>query len=282
MKIKLISAELLLAIASLVVAGGSSVKVLTLAELAVLGFMGLGGSAAINSYLDRDVDAIMSRTVNRPIPAGRITPSGAFLFGLSLLAVSVVLTSLLLNILTAVIIGIGSALYILFYTVYLKRRTPNAVIWGGISGAIPALGGWSVYTQTDWLVPVLIFMVVFLWQPGHFWSLSIYYRDDFRSAGIPALSTRKENRTITIRAMLFNISMIAAVYLLYIIGHFSVVFLIIMTGMNIFLLIASTAATQQRGRDFYWMNFRFSLVYMFVFLSALIISGVLSPVATAV
>lgn len=282
MKIKLISAELLLAIASLVVAGGSSVKVLTLAELAVLGFMGLGGSAAINSYLDRDVDAIMSRTVNRPIPAGRITPSGAFLFGLSLLAASVILTSLLLNILTAVIIGIGSALYILFYTVYLKRRTPNAVLWGGISGAIPALGGWSVYTQTDWLVPLLIFMVVFLWQPGHFWSLSIYYRDDFRSAGIPALSTRKENRTIAIRAMLFNLSMIAVVYLLYIIGHFSVVFLIIMTGMNIFLLIASTAATQQRGRDFYWMNFRFSLVYMFVFLSALIISGVLMPVATAV
>ena len=281
MKIRLISAELLLAIASLILAGGLTVKWIELLELIVLGYMGLGGSAAINSYLDRDVDAIMSRTIDRPIPAGRISPGVALVFGLSLLALSVVLSAFLLNILTALIIGVGSALYILFYTVYLKRRTPNAVLWGGLSGAIPALGGWSVYAQTDWAVPLLIFLVVFLWQPSHFWSLSIYYRDDFRNAHIPALSTISENRTIARRSLIFNISVIAAVYLLYLVGHLSVAFLAIMTVMNVLLLAASVAATQNRPKEFYWRNFRFSLAYMIVFLLSMIVSGVLSPTMVA-
>lgn len=281
-KIRLILAELMLAVASLVVAGGLAVGWPTVVELGVLGFMGLAGSAAINSYLDRDVDALMSRTIDRPIPAGRISPNTAVTLGIALLVSSVVFSALLLNVLTAAIIGAGSALYVLFYTVYLKRKTPHAVLWGGISGAIPALGGWSAYVQSDWVVPLLIFLVVFLWQPSHFWSLSIYYRDDYRNAGIPVLPTIKGNRTIAKRALVYNISVIGAVYALYFIGHLEVAFLLIMTAMNITLIVVSLAATQDRPREFYWRNFRFSLAYMIVFLGSLILSGVLSPAAVAV
>ncbi len=277
MKLRLISAELFLAVASFIVAGGAAISLTTLAELMVFGFCGLAGSATINSYLDRDVDALMSRTVRRPIPSGRIEPAAAGALGISLLAISVIFTAVLINWVTSAIIGIGSALYIFFYTIYLKRRTPNAVLWGGISGAIPALGGWSAYTQSDWLIPIMIFLVVFLWQPSHFWSLSIYYRDDYRTAGIPALSTRKENSVIAFRGALFNIAAIGVVYALYFIGHLSVVFLVIMTGMNIFLLTASVLATQDRPREFYRRNFRFSLLYMIMFLFALVVSGLLSP-----
>ncbi len=279
-KIKLISAELLLAVSSLLLAGGWSVSWISLAELVMLGYMGLGGSAAINSYIDRDVDAVMSRTVDRPIPAGRISPGSALAFGIALLFISVAFSAVLLGVLTAAIIGVGSALYILFYTVFLKRRTPNAVIWGGISGAIPALGGWSVYTHADWAVPFLVFLVVFLWQPGHFWSLSIYYRDDFRNAHIPALSTLRENKSISVRALFFNTSVIFVVYLLYYLGHLTFFFLVTMTVMNAALLLVSLAAMQERPKEFYLNDFRFSLAYMFVFLFSLIISGVLSPVAS--
>lgn len=277
MKLKLISAELLLAVASLIVAGGSLVRWSSLLELVVLGFLGLAGSATVNSYLDRDVDAIMSRTLDRPIPSGRIKASLALSIGIGMLIVSVVFTVLLLNVITALIIGVGSALYILFYTMYLKRRTPNAVLWGGISGAIPALGGWSVYNQSDWLIPILIFLVVFLWQPSHFWSLSIYYREDFKSAKIPVLPTLKDNSEIARRAMVFNCLVILAVYLLYMAGHLSIIFLVVMTVMNIVLVLASFAAIQKRPKEFYWRNFRLSLAYMLVFLFSLIVSGMLSP-----
>lgn len=282
MKVRLISAELLLAVASLIVAGGVSVKWMTVVELIVLGFMGLAGSATINSYLDRDVDALMSRTVDRPIPAGRISPKAAVALGISLLVISVTFSSLLINVLTAAIIGVGSVLYSVFYTLYLKRRTPQAVLWGGISGAIPALGGWSAYSQTGWAIPMLIFLVVFLWQPSHFWSLSIYYREDYKAAGIPVLPTLKGNGSIAKRALAFNFSVIAVVYALYIVGHLSIYFLLIMTVMNVALIAVSVAAIQCRPREFYWRNFRFSLLYMIVFLFSLIISGMISPAAHAI
>ena len=151
--------------------------------------MGLGGSAAINSYFDRDIDVKMSRTAGRAVPSGRLSPVNALQFGLFMLILSVALSFVLINPLTALIIGLGSLLYIVLYTLYLKRRTPSAVLWGGLSGAIPALGGWSVYSQTDWLIPFLIFMVVFLWQPGHFWPLDMI--SEMRNTNIYAMDRRK-------------------------------------------------------------------------------------------
>ena len=262
-----------MAVASLVVAGRTSVPLLSVIKLVALGYLGLGGSAAINSYFDRDIDVIMSRTAGRAVPSGRLKPSSALIFGLSTLALSVSLSFILINPLTAMIIGLGSLLYIGLYTVYLKRRTPGSVLWGGLSGAIPALGGWAVYTQTDWLIPALIFAVVFFWQPGHFWPLSIYYRDEYRSAGIPALSTVKDTRSIAQSALLYNLVTIAVTCLLYFVSRLSIVFLLVMSLANGWLIFRSVKGTRSEDKRFFLGSFRFSIAYMFVFLLSLIVSS---------
>ena len=277
LKFRLITAEIMLASASLILAAGPSLQLTKLLYLIVFGYMGLGGSAAINSYLDRDIDAIMPRTADRPIPSGRIRPRNALTFGISLITLAIVLTSLLLNPFTAAIIGIGSFLYIVFYSIYLKRRTSMAVVWGGLAGAIPALGGWSVYTESYWIIPILIFLVVFFWQPSHFWNLSIYYRDDYMAAKIPVGPAVKEQSVITAQSLAFNIATVSFTYLLYFVSHLSVEFFATITVMNAFLLYFSVKGIGNNRKEFYRISFFFSVTYIFIFIIALAISGIILP-----
>lgn len=235
--------------------------------------MGLGGSAAINSYFDRDIDVKMSRTAGRAVPSGRLSPVNALQFGLFMLILSVALSFVLINPLTALIIGLGSLLYIVLYTLYLKRRTPSAVLWGGLSGAIPALGGWSVYSQTDWLIPFLIFMVVFLWQPGHFWPLSIYYSEDYKAAGIPVISSLRDAGSIAKSTLIYNVSTVAVTYIIYFVSRLSIIYLVVISLMNFLLLARSVAALKSHERRYFLGSFRLSIAYMFVFLISLIMSS---------
>jgi protoheme IX farnesyltransferase len=277
LKFRLITAEIMLASASLILAAGPSLQPMKLLYLIIFGYMGLGGSATINSYLDRDIDAIMPRTADRPIPSGRIRPGSALAFGSSLIVIAIVLTALLLNPLTAAIIGVGSFLYIVFYSIYLKRRTSMAVVWGGLAGAIPALGGWSVYTEGHWIVPVLIFLVVFFWQPSHFWNLSIYYRDDYIAAKVPVGPAVKRQSVITFQSLSFNIATVSATYLLYFVSHLSIEFFAVITVMNAFLLYFSVSGMGERRKEFYRISFLFSVAYIFIFIIALAISGIIVP-----
>ena len=255
------------------VAGRSAVPALSFAKLILFGYMGLGGSAAINSYFDRDIDVIMSRTSRRAVPSGRLRASHALLFGLSLLSLSVMMSFFLINPLTASIIGAGSFLYVCLYTLYLKRKTPNSVLWGGLSGAIPALGGWSVYSQTDWLIPFLIFMFVFLWQPGHFWPLSIYYSDDYKAAGIPAISTLRDTGHIALHALGYNILTVSITYTLYFVTRLSFIYIIMMSPINAYVIYRSITALKVREKQFFLGSFRLSIAYMLIFLSSLIVSS---------
>lgn len=265
-----------MAVASLIVAGRTSVPVLSIAKLVLLGYMGLGGSAAINSYFDRDIDVVMSRTAGRAVPSGRLSPSSALIFGFSILVISVSVSFVLINALTALIIGAGSLLYVGLYTVILKRRTPSSVLWGGLSGAIPALGGWAVYSHTDWLIPSLIFMVVFLWQPGHFWPLSIYYGDDYRAAGIPVISSLKDAVSISRSSLVYNALTIAVTYILFFVTRLSIIYLIVMSMANAYLLFRSMKALKSDDKRFFLGSFRFSIAYMFVFLLSLIAASLLN------
>ncbi|MBX8631171.1 MAG: heme o synthase [Thermoplasmata archaeon] len=273
----MITAELLLGVASLLVASGPSIRFTSLAYLVMAGYMGLGGSAAINSYLDRDIDALMPRTASRPIPSGRLKARNVLLFGCILIVASVLMSYLLINPVTAAIIGLGSFLYLVFYSILLKRRTPNAVIWGGLAGAIPAFGGWSVYTEGHLQVPLLIFMVVFFWQPSHFWNLSIYYREDYVTAGVPVGPAVKDLRYITEMSFIFNLATAATTYALYFITHLALEFLVAITVMNIALLVISAGGMSMKGREYYRRAFLFSVLYMFVFIICLAVSGLISP-----
>jgi protoheme IX farnesyltransferase len=271
MKPRLIPLLLLVAIASMVVAKGQNLGATPLVEMAVLGFIGLGGSATLNNYYDRDIDAKMDRTANRPIPSGRIPPRNALIFGLTLLSVAIVLTGVLLNPLTAVILGVGAFLYVWFYTLKLKRNTPSAVVWGGLAGSIPALGGWAAVSHSGWLTPVFIFLVVFFWQPSHFWSLALLVKQDYNRAGVPVLPLVEAESKVVSSAVLYNIVVLPFTYLIYITGGLHVFYLVAISVLNVFLIIFSVVPYFIKTRNAYRSNYRFSLAYMFMFLLALIV-----------
>ena len=146
-----------------------------------------GACGAINMWYDRDIDAIMRRTRNRPIPAGRIEPGAALGFGITLAAGSVLVMGLALNVTAALILSLSIGFYVFVYTMWLKRRTPQNIVIGGAAGAFPPVIGWAAVTGSVDLIPLMLFGMVFIWTPPHFWSLALWANDDYRRAGVPML-----------------------------------------------------------------------------------------------
>jgi heme o synthase len=149
--------------------------------------VGAGACGAINMWYDRDIDAIMRRTRTRPIPMGRIEPGGALGFGVTLAAGSVLVMGLAVNIPAALILALSIGFYVFVYTMWLKRRTPQNIVIGGAAGAFPAVIGWAAVTGSVDLIPLVLFGIVFIWTPPHFWSLALWANDDYRRAGVPML-----------------------------------------------------------------------------------------------
>jgi protoheme IX farnesyltransferase len=151
------------------------------------GTVAAAGANAINQYLDRDIDEVMSRTRRRPLPAHAIDPSRALVFGLALGGASFAFLALTVNLLSAALALGALAFYVLVYTVWLKRRSPQNIVIGGAAGAVPVLVGWAAVTGTVGWPAVVLFAIVFMWTPPHFWALSLRYRGDYAAAGVPML-----------------------------------------------------------------------------------------------
>ena len=159
-----------------------------LAAVAVLCIaVGAGAAGAINMWYDRDIDAMMRRTAARPIPAGRVEPGAALGFGITLSVASVVVLGLATNWVAAGILGFSIWFYAVVYTMWLKRRTPQNIVIGGAAGAFPPVIGWAAVTGDVSLVPLLLFAIIFLWTPPHFWALSLFAHGDYARAGVPML-----------------------------------------------------------------------------------------------
>src|SRR5690606_10419178 len=155
---------------------------------AVLGTALASASAnTLNMYFDRDIDAIMTRTRSRPLPAGRVEPAHAFVFGVVLGIASFVLLSTAVNLLSAVLAVAGILFYVLVYTLGLKRRTPQNIVIGGAAGAVPPLIGWAAVTGTVEWPAILLFAIIFLWTPPHFWALALLKNEDYVRAGVPMM-----------------------------------------------------------------------------------------------
>ncbi|MFG1294172.1 heme o synthase [Xanthobacter variabilis] len=149
--------------------------------------VGAGAAGALNMWWDADIDAVMSRTRGRPIPAGRVSPQEALAFGLTLSAFSVVVLGLLVNVLAAALLAFTIAFYVGVYTMWLKRTTPQNIVIGGLAGALPPLVAWAAAAGTVSLEPVLMVAIIFFWTPPHFWALALFRADDYARAGVPML-----------------------------------------------------------------------------------------------
>ncbi|WP_434721708.1 heme o synthase [Mesorhizobium sp. RIZ17] len=159
-----------------------------LAMIAILAIaIGAGASGALNMWYDADIDAVMTRTAGRPVPAGRVTPGEALSFGLVLSVLSVMTLGVLVNWLSASLLAFTIFFYAVIYTMWLKRWTPQNIVIGGAAGAFPPVIGWAAVTGSVSLESVILFLIIFLWTPPHFWALALFKSDDYARAGIPMM-----------------------------------------------------------------------------------------------
>jgi len=188
--------------------------------LGLVGWTLLGGTLAagsantLNSFLDRDIDAVMVRTGRRPLAVGSVTPRAALVFGLLLGAVAVVVMAVWVNAFSAWLSLAAILFYVLVYTLGLKRRTPQNIVWGGAAGCMPVLIGWVAVTgQVAW-APAVLFLVVFLWTPPHYWPLSLRFRDDYAAAGVPMLPVVAAPGVVSRRIVVYSWLLVGASLLL--------------------------------------------------------------------
>jgi protoheme IX farnesyltransferase len=186
MKPRVMSLVVFTALVGLMVAPGHLHPVLGFAALLCIA-IGAGAAGALNMWYDADVDAIMSRTSRRPIPAGRVLPREALAFGLTLAIGSIAVLGLVVNWLAASLLAFTIFFYVAIYTMRLKRTTPQNIVIGGAAGAFPPMIGWAAATGTIGLESVLLFLIIFFWTPPHFWALSLWRAQDYARAGIPML-----------------------------------------------------------------------------------------------
>ncbi|HEY2041589.1 MAG TPA: heme o synthase [Jatrophihabitans sp.] len=179
------------------------------------GSLAAGSANALNCYLDRDIDAVMHRTAGRPLNRSLISPRRALIFGLILGAVSVALLWLTTDALAAWLAAAAIAFYVLVYTALLKRRTSSNIVWGGAAGCMPVLIGWAAISDSVTWTPVVLFAVVFLWTPPHFWALAMQFRDDYAAAGVPMLPVVASPEFVAGRILMYSWAMVGTSLLLW-------------------------------------------------------------------
>jgi protoheme IX farnesyltransferase len=180
--------------------------------------VGAGAAGAINMWYDRDIDAIMHRTINRPIPSGRVSAEGALAFGIVLAILSVLIMGVTTNWVAASVLAVSILFYVFIYTMWLKRSTPQNIVIGGAAGAFPPVIGWAAATGSISLLPILLFAIVFFWTPPHFWALSLYASGDYERAGVPMLPVVRGPRHTRVCIMVYTFLLIPITLAPYALG----------------------------------------------------------------
>ena len=206
-KPKVQSLLLFATVTTMLVAGSPSIGLILATCLG--GYLSAGGAGAVNHWYDRDIDAAMARTANRPVPSGRIPGNVALWFGIALAAASIVELSLLVNPLAAALSFSGFLGYVFVYTVWLKRRTPQNIVIGGAAGAVPPLVAWAATTGAINGTALILFFIVFFWTPPHFWALSLLMKDEYAKVNVPMLPVVRGEAETRRQILLYTILLYA-------------------------------------------------------------------------
>ncbi len=167
--------------------------------------LGSGAAGALNMWYESDLDSLMSRTCLRPIPTGKLTKNQALTFGIFSSLVSVIVLYIFSNLIAATILAITILFYVFVYTIWLKRKTPQNIVIGGAAGALPPIIGWAIATNGVSLEPIILFLIIFIWTPSHFWALSLYKTDDYKKAKIPMLPITSGIKTTKFNIFIYSI-----------------------------------------------------------------------------
>lgn len=260
--------------AMVVAANGMPDLWLALATL-VGGAMAAGGANTINCYIDRDIDAIMKRTHHRPLPEGLVTPNQALIFGISLSVISFVFLTLSVNLLTAVLAQSAILFYVFVYTIWLKRSTVENIVIGGAAGSVPPLCGWAAVTGNLDAAPLIMFAVIFLWTPPHFWALAIPYTDDYASANVPMLPVTRGALEARRRSIVYSVVTVFVSLSLYATGDVGLIYLGSAAVLGAALVILSIQQLHKATVAAAWTLFKYSTTYLALLFGAMVIDRLL-------
>ncbi len=236
--------------------------------------LGAGAAGAINMWYDRDIDAVMKRTKNRPIPLGRINPDEALSFGVILSLLSVMTMGVAVNWMAAALLGFANLFYVFVYTMWLKRRTPQNIVIGGAAGAFPPMIGWAAVTGDITTASIVLFAIIFFWTPPHFWALSLFANSDYKAANIPMMPVIKGERSTKIQMMAYTLLMVPLSVAPYILGIAGMGYGIFAFALSVFFLFTNFRVLIDKTDKSARLMFGYSVFYLFALFAALMIDKV--------
>ena len=241
--------------------------------------IGSGAAGTLNMWYESDLDALMSRTCLRPIPTGKVKKDQALYFGIILSALSVSIIYFSANLISAILLASTIAFYFFVYTIWLKRKTPQNIVIGGAAGALPPVIGWTIATGNISIEPLILFLIIFLWTPSHFWALSLFKSGDYKKAKIPMLPVISGTKTTKINILVYALIMSPAVLAPYFFNFASTIYLIItsiMTTYYIYLCFKLYSSKIAKASNKIARKiFIYSIFYLFFIFLILLIDNIL-------
>ena len=269
-KPKVQSLLLFTTVATMEVAGNPSAG--RIALTCIGGYLSAGGAGAVNHYYDRDIDARMARTADRPVPSGRVSPRAALIFGIALAALSFALMSLTINVLAASLAFAGFVGYVGVYTIWLKRRSTQNIVIGGAAGAMPPLVAWAATRGSLSWTAVYLFAIVFYWTPPHFWALSLLMKDEYADVGIPMLPVVKGERETRKQILLYSLLLYAVTQLPFCAGGFGVIYLIGSMVLGLAFVGGAYLLYRRADRRTAVRLYLFSMLYLALLFATMVIA----------
>jgi len=272
MKPRVMSLVVFTALVGLAVAPGSLHPVAAFTALLCIA-VGAGAAGALNMWYDADVDALMTRTARRPVPMGRVLPGEALAFGLTLGSFAVVVLLLLVNWVAAALLAFTIFFYIVIYTIWLKRSTPQNIVIGGAAGAFPPMIGWAAVTGSLSLEPALLFLIIFFWTPPHFWALALYRTEDYARARIPMLPVVSGDASTRRQIMLYTLVLVPLGVAPWAFGYTGALYGVtaLVTGAIMVILgwqvLRESRPAERASRNL----FAFSILYLFLLFAVLLV-----------
>ena len=241
--------------------------------------LGSGAAGALNMWYESDLDSLMSRTCLRPIPTGKLSKNQALVFGVMSSIVSVIALYIFSNLIAATILAVTILFYVFVYTIWLKRKTPQNIVIGGASGALPPIIGWSIATNNVTLEPIILFLIIFVWTPSHFWALSLYKSEDYRKAKIPMLPI-----TSGVKATKFNIFIYALILFPiaispYFLNFSGTIYLIFAAALSSYYIFISYRLLREKNsvaeKKLAAKLFGYSILYLFMIFTTVLVDKII-------
>ncbi|OAF14821.1 protoheme IX farnesyltransferase [Bradyrhizobium centrolobii] len=285
LKPRVMSLVIFTALVGMAMAPGHFHPVLAITSLLCIA-VGAGASGALNMALEGDIDAKMSRTANRPIPRGRITRPEAMAFGMTLAFFSVMTLGILVNWIAGALLAFTIFFYVVVYTMWLKRWTAQNIVIGGAAGALPPVVAWASVTGTVDVEPLLLFAIIFLWTPPHFWALALFRSDDYARAGIPMLPNVAGPDATRMQILLYTVVLIAVAAAPWALGYFDAIYGVtsLILGAGMLVLAINVYMRRERSQSLRATRklFAFSILYLFALFATLLAEVVFRALAPMV